>query len=157
MRLTKIAAFDFIENFFEVDDFVNDILQLPVTEPVNESFEASGLQSLYFINNLSTFYAIIMFYFFLVVVWIVIYFIRKCKETKNIKKVDKKLRAKLFWNGLIIVVMESFMMVVFCAFITFNKSFEFGSFGLQVQNLTMITCLLVYILVPIVVLVGVIR
>ena len=46
-KLTEIAAFDLIE----IGEYVDEFLQLPITEP-DPSFEASGMESNYFINNL---------------------------------------------------------------------------------------------------------
>ena len=154
--MTEIAAFDFIENFFEVGDFVNNLLGLTVTDPVSGSFEASGLESLYFINNLSTFYGIILIYILMILVWMILYLIGKCKYSKKIKRVDNKLQSILFWNGLLVTVKESFMIVIFCAFITFKYSFDFQSFGMKFQNISMLLSLTFYIVVPVVVLGGVI-
>ena len=66
VRLTNIAAFDFGEignyidpNFPQIDEIMNMILDLPPSEPLNERFEASRIESVYFINNLGSFYFIL--------------------------------------------------------------------------------------------------
>ena len=152
-RLTEIAAFDFIE----IGEYVQDILELPFTDPVNERFEASGMESTYFINNLGTFYLIILIYCLVIIFWLISHLIWKCTNLKEFKKIDRKLKAKLFWNGLIVTVIESFIIVALCAFISFYKSFSFQSYGLKVQNYSVIVIFLAYLILPFLVLIGVLR
>ena len=80
VRLTNIAAFDFADSgeaifgpdFPEFDDMINYSLDLPPSEPYNQNFEASRIESIYFINNLGSFYFILMVYFLLYLVLVVI-------------------------------------------------------------------------------------
>ena len=99
-RLAQIAAFDVIE----IGEYVNSILDLQPTGPVNEKFETLGLESRYFINNLGTFFVILMLYVLLVFIWVILYLLRKCKDCKILKKLERNLSKRLFWNGLIVVV-----------------------------------------------------
>ena len=54
--IIEIAAFE----LFDIKDTVNSILDLPPTGPLTEKFEAIGLESKYFINNLGFFFLIIL-------------------------------------------------------------------------------------------------
>ena len=126
------------------------------TDPINERYEASGLESKYFINNLGTFYLILFVYFFLVLVWYIVNFIRKYKDCKCLKRLDKKLHKRLFWNGLLAVVFESYLMVSLCAFIAIQNSLSFDAFGQSFQSVSLIVIMTVYITMPMVVLLVVV-
>ena len=99
-RLAQIAAFDVIE----IGEYVNSILDLQPTGPVNEKFETLGLESRYFINNLGTFFVILMLYILLVFIWVILCLLRKCKDCKMLKKLERNLCNRLFWNDWITVV-----------------------------------------------------
>ena len=152
-RLTETAAFDFIE----IGDFVQDFLELPLSNPVNERFEASGMESTYYINNLGTFYLIIWLYFLLVIFWLIFLILWMCTDKKCFKKWHYNLQTKLFWNGLIVTVTESFVVVALCTFLSFHESFSFKSYGMKVQNYSLIVIFLAYLIIPLVVLIGVLR
>ena len=124
-RLAQIAAFDLIE----IKPQINEYLDLVPTGPVNDKFESLGLESKYFINNLGTFFLIIMIYFLLVIIWIIVILMQKCKNGKLIKKLERKLNDTLFWNGLLEVVLESFLMVALCAYISAKYSLDMDSYG----------------------------
>ena len=66
--INKIAAFD----VFEIGEYVDEFLDLLPSEPVNEKFETIGLESLYFINNLGSFFLIVTIDIILVLVILVI-------------------------------------------------------------------------------------
>ena len=74
IKLTNIAGFD----FFEIDGIVTDLLDLPPTEPINERFEASRIETRYFINNLGTFYIIFMLYFLMAFFWLFVKLLMCC-------------------------------------------------------------------------------
>lgn len=152
-RLLEIAAFD----IFEIGEFVNDYLSLEQTDPINERYEASGLESKYFINNLGTFFLILIVYFFFTLLWLVVSFARKWSDCKCLKLLDKKLHRSLFWNGLIAVVFESYLMVSLCAFIAIQNSFSFRVFGQSFQTICLLAIMTVYIVIPFFVLLVVIR
>ena len=125
--LTEVAAFDFIE----IGDAANGILALPPTEPVNERFELSRIESQYFVNNLGSFYLVILLNIFFVIVWCLIKFIRTCCcDGKRLEKYGRKLYRKLFWNGSTATVKESYLMVILCGFISINYNFKFTSLGM---------------------------
>ena len=102
VRLTNIAGFD----FFEIDGIVSDLLKLPPTDPINERFEASRIETQYFINNLGTFYLIFMLYFIMCFFWLLIKLARCRYKRKCLKRLDRRLYRKLFWNGTYVTIRE---------------------------------------------------
>lgn len=50
--LTKIAAFD----VFEIGDYVDEILELEESDPVNINFESLGFETQWFIHNMGSFF-----------------------------------------------------------------------------------------------------
>lgn len=54
--ITKLAAYDMLE----IGEYVDEVLELLPTDPVNEKFETIGLESLYFINNLGSFFLVVI-------------------------------------------------------------------------------------------------
>ena len=55
---------------FEIGEYVNNALELLPTDPVNEKFETIGLESLYFINNLGSFFLVVALDIFIALVTI---------------------------------------------------------------------------------------
>ena len=49
-QIMRIAAFDIVE----IGGFLDDVLSLEPTQPLNENFEAVGLESIYLLNNMGT-------------------------------------------------------------------------------------------------------
>ena len=56
-ELAAIAAFD----YFETSEFIEDLLDLLPRDPINEKFESTGFESVYFMNNLGTLLLVITF------------------------------------------------------------------------------------------------
>ena len=152
--LTEVAAFDFVE----IGGASNDILNLPPTEPVNERFELSRIESQYFVNNLGSFYTVILLNIFMAFVWCLIKIIRSCcYDGKFLEKYGRKIYRKLFWNGSMATIRESYLVVVLCVFISIKYNFSFTSLGMYWQSTSVIVVLTIYVIVPIVVLAGVLR
>jgi len=57
-QLMKIVAFDYLE----IGDWINEALDLEPTEAVNSNYDAVGLESLYFINNMGSLFLMFMMY-----------------------------------------------------------------------------------------------
>jgi hypothetical protein len=49
-EINQIASFDIIN----IDPLINRVLNLNETEPINHNFEAIGLQSIFFLNNMGS-------------------------------------------------------------------------------------------------------
>ena len=72
-EFSKIAAFDLLEfEYFNFGDFMDSILDLIPTGPINSKFEAIGFESLYFINNLGSFFLVLVFGLLLIPIWLVL-------------------------------------------------------------------------------------
>ena len=147
--LAEYAAFD----FFEIGEYADAFLKLEQTEPINTSAESLGIETTYFVNNLGTFYLLLLLNFLLAFAWCFVELLRRCFDGKGLKKVERRLYRELFWNGTTMTVRESFMMVVLCAFISINYNFSFSSMGMNWQSISVLVLLVVYIVQPIVVLV----
>lgn len=143
-QLTKIAAFDILE----IGDFVDEYLYLDPTEPINEKFDTLGLETLYFINNVGSFIFVMVFY----LLALLVYFILACvgKLSQKAKELSMKLGAKLFWNSLITVVFQSFLIVTFCAFILIKYNLNFDTLGLRIQTITGLISMTGYFLIPVI-------
>ena len=121
--LTSIAAFDILET----SAYLTRLLSLPPRDPVDENFEALGIESVYFLNNLGTFIFVLAFKVLLCIVWIVLYPLQAC--SKPLRKRRKKLGNSIFWNSWITVINESVLLVVLFASIALKYNFEFGKWG----------------------------
>ena len=66
--LSSIAAFD----VFEIGDYADEYLELLPSEPISEKFEAIGMESTYFINNMGSLFLALCFDLFLILVWMVL-------------------------------------------------------------------------------------
>ena len=98
--LTQIAAYD----VFEIGDYVNDTLELFHTDPVNEKFESIGLETLYFINNLGSFFLVVMFDLLVCLLILITQFLIWLSPKKCLQKVHQKLNKKMFFNDWIVTV-----------------------------------------------------
>ena len=49
-QINKVASFDLID----IEPLINKVLNLNETEPMNANFEALGLESMYFLNNMGS-------------------------------------------------------------------------------------------------------
>lgn len=122
-KLTKIAAFD----IFEIGDYVDEYFKLEPTDPVSEKFETIGMESLYFINNVGSFIFIIVMYILAIIAYLLMFSCGNASQT--IKKLRKSLRDKIFWEGLMVMIFESFLIVVFCGLIMVKYKLSFETWG----------------------------
>lgn len=65
--LTEMATFDILE----IGDYVSDYLELAPQDPINEKFEAMGMEDKYFVNNVGSFFLILLFYCGLTIAWLI--------------------------------------------------------------------------------------
>ena len=121
--MCKIAAFD----VFEIGEYVESFLSLPPSDPVNEKFETIGLESLYFISNLGSFFLFLAFYFVAIAIWIILW--PSVCIGQFPKSTRDKLGRKLFWNSALSSVFESHLIVDLAAFITLRYDWSFDTKG----------------------------
>lgn len=122
--LTKIAAFD----IYEIGELVEQSLKLESLEPINEKFESIGLESKYFINNLGTFFLVLVFYAACVTSFILLWLLSFFNK-RYIGKLKARLGEILFWNKLISLVKESFLVVILCALIALTYHYKMDTTG----------------------------
>ena len=67
-KIFQIAAFD----FFETEDYINSILKLNKTEPLDANFDALGFQSMFFLNNLGSMSFVFVIYFAVILLLLVV-------------------------------------------------------------------------------------
>ena len=148
--LSQIAAFDLIE----IGDYIEEILKLLPTDPVNEKYESIGLESLYFINNIGSFTFVLLVYFAMIAAWLLlgISFVLNIQQAK---KLQTKLGNKIFWNKGIGLVKESYLVVILCASIALSYNFILSDTGHRVQIWSSLIILSFYIILPIFVLLKV--
>ena len=79
-EVTKIAEFDVLEagDFFSFGDFFNSLLDLIPASPVNFKFETIGLDSIYFINNLGSFFLALIFEAAMFLFWLLLIALSLC-------------------------------------------------------------------------------
>lgn len=58
-QINKIASFDIID----IDPFLNKVLNLNETEPINSNFDALGFNSMFFLNNMGSLMIGFLIYF----------------------------------------------------------------------------------------------
>jgi len=99
-QMMTVAAFEFIDT----KPFLNRVLQLPHTDPLNSNFEAIGLESKYFLHNLGT--VALAYVLFLVSVALST-LCRQCpsRETKYFGEMRHR---ELFWGSMIKLTTESY-------------------------------------------------
>ena len=128
-QLTKVAAFD----IFEIGDYVDEYFDLAPTDPVNEKFEAVGLETLYFLHNVGSFIFVILAYMSIMLTYVVLTLLGKFSTT--MLRWATKIGEYLFWNSLITVIKESFLILTFCCLILLKYSFEFSPWGVAIQSI----------------------
>ena len=96
-------------------------MELTPEDPVNEKFETIGMESKYFINNMGSFFLALMFDIFLILLWLMLMPVEKI--SKFVRKKNRNLGNKLFWNSWIATIIQSFLNVTLCALITFKHKF----------------------------------
>ena len=141
--LTKIAAFD----VFEIGDYVDEYLELEQTEPVDNNFETLGFESLWFINNVGSFFIYLLWCFANVIIYLLVAALNN--TTGYCFKQKKKLSKMIFWNKLSMAIFESILVVGLSCYITFRYNPVNNSVGEQVQTFSAVACAIVYIAIPV--------
>jgi len=140
-ELMKIAAFDFIET----TPFLERLLSLGQTEPVNQNFEALGFESLYVLQNLGSLFLAYVVYF----CGLLLLLLTKCAKCKWCQTLREHLSKWLFYGGLINLIVESYMTVIICCLIH-AKNMSWSSYGEITQSLATIFFFVLLLAFPIV-------
>ena len=148
-EFTKIAAFDLLEfEYFNFGEFMDSMLDLIPTGPLNSKFEAIGFESLYFINNLGSFFLVLVFGVLLLPIWLLLESIGLYSQWA--KRKANSLSKRLFINTYISTIVESFMIVILCALITVKYATNLDAEKADVHTVTASLAICVYFLLPLV-------
>jgi hypothetical protein len=138
----KIAAFDIIDT----EKYLNAILKLNSTDPLNENFDKLGFNSMRFLNNLGSMLLGFIIYFLLIVLlYILGPFMR---FSVKLAEFYCSLRESLFYETIVSMITESYSILAVCCFIQFCD-FNFDSPGEYVQNISMLMFFAVLVVFPI--------
>ena len=110
-QIFKIASFDIVE----VGPYINSILHLNDTEPLNQNFDALGFNSMYFLNNLGTLLLGFILYFLSIALHLILDF---CVDNNpRIAKFNIGLLDSLYYSSLFSMMMESYGIMAVCVMI----------------------------------------
>ena len=137
----QIAAFD----YYDTNDMLHELLDVPETDPYNESFGELGFESRYLLNNLGT-----MLFFFLAIPpqYLLFKCLNWCRHRWSCaKKMAKKLRRTLFYSWFVTTMFESYSVISICCLIALPQ-LSFDTWGLTVQSTVCLLFAVTYITVP---------
>jgi hypothetical protein len=108
----NLAAFSIIPT----QTFYNTYLPGPPTDgPINDNFNALGLCSMLFLDNMGSMVVGLLSLPILVSVLFVFKILKKCN--KRIKRIYESLNELVFWQHPITLTNETFWMVCLCTFV----------------------------------------
>jgi hypothetical protein len=149
-QILKIASFDFIN----LDPYINSMLRLEESEPLNSNFDALGFGSIYFLNNMNSLLIGFLAYFGLIAFLMLIDICQgRCEKLSSL---TEYLRSLLFYNFIISTLTESYSMMSLCCMIGLSK-ISFASFGETVETVSCLSALSVLIIYPVLILVVLYR
>jgi len=70
---------------------------------------------------------------------------------------NNKLGAIIFWNKLIVAIIESVLIISFCSFIKLKYHLKFDSFGEKVESWMTIVSMAGYLLIPAIAIIQLLR
>ena len=140
----EVAAFD----FYETGELWEEYLKIDSTEPYNANFEELGMESTYILNNLGTLILFYVTYPLFLLMYPVLYIFRNCCNCCKTRQ--SKWKSKLFYNMLIVGVMESYAVLALCCIVGL-QFLDFSSWGLIVQSGTCIAFSVLVVVSPILV------
>lgn len=139
-QIMQIAAFD----FFETGPYIDALLGLPPSEPLNANFEAVGFESLYLLHNMGTLFIAFVAYFTLVLLAFFCQYICCCERVKYF---GENLRKKLFFGSFIQIIFESYSILAVSCFINLTR-LSWSPFGEVLMSLTTIGFLILLLAFP---------
>jgi len=141
-QLMSVVAFE----VYDTGDIVNATLSLEEVNPVNENYNTVGFESVYFINNMGTLFIVFMMY---PVMMLLEYLLGLVASRCDIfVKVHHSFKHFVYWNYLITLVFESYLVIVICCLINFQHM-SWSETGLIVQSVLTIICFAIIVVLPI--------
>ena len=148
-EIAKVAAFD----YYDISEFTNVWLELPPSDPVNNSMEMVGFQSKQYINNVGTFTIFIMAYTIAVAFYILLFPFHRCSYSA--RWLSNKISQWIFWNTLIDAVIESVLIIAFVSMIKIKYYMSFESYGEEFESYMTIGSIVAYVSITIIALVQI--
>ena len=142
--MMQIAAFD----VYEFGDIIHELMMIDPTDPINENYEKLGFQSQYFLVNMGTILVFVLTYILSLIVSPIIslFSYGRC-SCKWMKKITKRLNNKIFWGSLIVLMNESYMIVIVCVLINI-RVLSMDSAGLKVMSILCVFFLFLTVILP---------
>ena len=112
----QIAAFDVVDT----GDFVDEVLEQEASEPINEKYETIGFETIQFINNVGTFFFVMFAYVIMIAIWGILAILQT--TSRFVSKIKTKLGNKLFWNAILVAIIESFLIIAICILIYLSQT-----------------------------------
>lgn len=146
-ELATVAAFD----YYDISEFTNVWLDLPPSDPINNSMEMVGFGTKTYIANVGTFTIFLMVYAIGVAFYLLVFPFHRCSTSS--RWLSNKISKWLFWNTLIVAVIESVLIISFVSMIMINHSMRFDTYGEEFEAYMAIGSIGAYFLIPIIALV----
>jgi len=140
-QMMAIAAFDLIET----GPYLDVLLNLPPSDPLNSNFAAVGFESRYVLHNMGTLLLALILY----VISIFLAFIMQKMGCENVVYRGQLWYQELFYGTLISIVTESYSIFSVSCLINVQH-LEWSSAGLIVMSTTALILLLVILTYPLV-------
>lgn len=140
--MMNIAAVD----IFETGDIIHAMMSIEPTDAVDENFGSLGFESKYFLVNLGSMVVFVIFYILGLIISPILS-ICSFGRFKGIKKLRNKLNRKIFWGTLIVLMNESYMVIIVCLLINI-KILSTASAGLQAMSIMCVTLLFLSVFLP---------
>jgi len=125
--LMTFAAFDIIDT----SPYLNALLALNPTEPLNNNFEALGFESVFLLHNLGSLILAFLFYPLAIVTMLLL---RKMTSSETAQEWASSMASHLFFGFLITILTESYSILALSSLINL-KNLQWTSFGFVTQSL----------------------
>ena len=121
-------------------------MKIEPTDAVDENFGTLGFDSRYFLVNLGSMIVFVIFYILGLIISPILS-ICSFGRFKGIKKIRNKLNSKIFWGTLIVLMNETYMMMIVCVLINM-QILSTDSPGLQAMSIMCVALLFLTVFLP---------
>jgi len=124
--LMTFAAFDIIDT----SPYLNYLLALNPSEPVNNNFEALGFESIFLLHNVGSLIFAFLFYPLAIVTMLLL---KKMTSSERAQEWASSMASHLFYGFLITTLTESYALLAVSSLINLNN-LQWTSFGFFTQS-----------------------
>ena len=135
-----------------MEPIIGDLVYIPEMEPFSLNFQMAGYDTSLYLVNGAAFIALIVFHFCLIVLFGVLFTCaNKCRCAQKLKA---SLRAYLLWNGLIRLLIETFLELCVLSLLNIDElQWYEGLNFVRFSNYTAIITIVVCVLMPAVIII----